>query len=72
MTALLQALIGIMTALLQALITFLILAVLVIVIMALIAILWHIDEGKYKKAIIAAIFVMILTIIVFAGILITF
>lgn len=72
MTALLQALIGIMTALLQALITFLILVVFAIVIMSLVWVLRSVDEGEYKKAIITSIFAIILTILMFTGMAIAF
>lgn len=40
--------------------------------MALFEILDCIDDGEYKKALIAAIFAVILTIIVFAAILVAF
>ena len=40
--------------------------------MALFEILDCIDKGEYKKALIAAIFAVILAIIVFAGILVAF
>lgn len=40
--------------------------------MALFEILWCIDDGEYKKALIVAIFAVILTIIVFAAILVAF
>ena len=58
--------------LLQALITFLIFVVFVIVIMSLVGVLCSIDEGDYKKAIIASIFAVILTIIALAGMLAAF
>ena len=40
--------------------------------MALFEILWCIDDGEYKKALIVSIFAVILTIIVFAAILVAF
>ena len=40
--------------------------------MALFEILWCIDDGEYKKALIMAIFAVILTIIVFAAISVAF
>ena len=46
--------------------------VFMLILVALYEILDFIDNGEYKKALIVAIFVMILTIIVFAGILAVF
>lgn len=57
---------------LQATILFLIFVVFTILIMSLIGVLASIDGGEYKKAIITAIFAIILTIIMFTGMAIAF